>query len=77
MLKILENRDGFIKYCKDNKVDTGIHWQPGHKFTLFSECRRGDLTVTNKIGNEIVTIPLYKDLEDRDVEHIIKTINAF
>ena len=77
MVRLLEHRDEFIKYCKDNKVDTGIHWQPGHKFSLFSECRKGDLTVTNKIGSEIVTIPLYRDLTDLDVEHIIKIINAF
>ena len=34
-----EHRDALRDFLKAEGVDTGIHWQPGHWFSLFQECR--------------------------------------
>ncbi|MFI5239703.1 MAG: DegT/DnrJ/EryC1/StrS family aminotransferase [Gemmatimonadales bacterium] len=65
-------RDGLRAYLKERDIDTGIHWQPGHWFTLFSQCRRGDLSVTDRVGNEILSLPLHSMMEQSDLEQSLK-----
>lgn len=51
-------RDGLRSYLSERGIDTGVHWQPGHWFTLFKNCRRGSLQVTEHVGREILSLPL-------------------
>jgi dTDP-4-amino-4,6-dideoxygalactose transaminase len=65
------------EYMKENGVDTGIHWQAGHSFTYFKDCRRGSLDVTNKITEEIVSLPLHSKMRSEDVDAVIDSIHSF
>jgi dTDP-4-amino-4,6-dideoxygalactose transaminase len=58
-------------------VDTGIHWQPGHAFTLLRDCRRGDMTVTDRLGGEIVTLPLHSDSAPETLERVVAGVCSF
>ena len=58
-------------------VDTGIHWQPGHVFTLLRDCKRGDLAVTDRVGREIVTLPLHSDHAAGTLERVIEAVSSF
>ncbi len=53
-----EHRQPLRDYLKDNGIDTGVHWQPGHWFALLKDTRRGDMSITEKIGHEILSLPL-------------------
>lgn len=64
-------------YLYDNGIDTGIHWQPGHTFTLLKNCKRGDLSITDKIGNEILSLPLHSNMADSDMKKITETVKSF
>ena len=64
-------------YLKTNGVDTGIHWQPGHHFSLFKNVKSGDLTVTEKISTEILSLPLHSKMENEVVAKICLLINKF
>ena len=44
-------REPLRGHLRDQGVDTGIHWQPGHTFTLLRDCRRGDLAVTDLVAS--------------------------
>lgn len=77
VVRVTRNRDSFIDYCRENEIDTGIHWQPGHGFSFFKECRAGDLSVTNKIAKEIVTLPMYPGLTDAQINRVIDVVNGF
>ena len=70
-------REELREFMKENGVDTGIHWQAGHNFTYLSRCRRGSLDVTEKIVNEIVSLPLHSKMDKKDLIHIINTIKSF
>src|SRR5205085_11734549 len=48
-------RDELRQHLSNLGVDTGIHWQPGHWFTLFKDCKRGSLDVTDKVGRQILS----------------------
>jgi len=78
VLRIMNHkRSEFIEHLKEKGVDTGIHWQPGHKFSYFSNCKTGDLTVTEKIAQEIVTIPMYPDLTEEQMKKVTEAIRSF
>lgn len=70
-------RDALRAHLKDQGIDTGIHWQPGHWFSLFKEKRRGDLAVTEKVGREIFTLPLHSKMEFILIDRIVSAISEF
>ena len=70
-------REPLREYLKSNGVDTGIHWQPGHWFTLWKNCRAGDLTVTNRVGNEILSLPLHSGMTIESVEIVCAGIKNY
>ena len=72
-----EFRSAFKMHLKTQGIETGIHWRPGHTFAFYNSCRRGDLSVTDRISEEIVSLPFYPDLSVKEVEFICATINEF
>lgn len=71
------DRDDFRQHLRDAGVDTGIHWQPGHSFSFFGGCRRGDLSVTDRAVREIVSIPLHSRMDLADQEKVIHAVRGF
>jgi dTDP-4-amino-4,6-dideoxygalactose transaminase len=70
-------RDALRAYLGENRVDCGIHWQPGHWFTLLKGERRGDLTVTEAVGREILTLPLHSEMPRAWSERVVEVVRAF
>jgi len=71
------DREPLRNHLTDLGIDTGIHWQPGHWFTLFKNCRKGDLTVTDQIGKEIISLPLHSMMSEATQDQIINGIRSF
>lgn len=72
-----ERRSLLREYLSDHGIDTGIHWQPGHTFSLFKNCRRGDLTVTERIGDQVLSLPLHSMMPLETAEYIVRKIMNF
>ena len=72
-----KDRESLRKYMLEKGVDTGIHWQPGHWFTLFSNCRRGDLTVTDRVGKEILSLPLHSSMNEEDMQRVADAVCGY
>lgn len=72
-----ETRQPLRDHLKAQGIDTGIHWQPGHWFSLLQDARRGDLSVTDCIGHEILSLPLHSKMEPAGVERVVDGIRAF
>lgn len=71
-------RDEFRKYLLERGVDTGVHWRPGHWFTWLQGCRGADsLPVTDTVGQEMVTLPLWSDMDDRALTEVIEAVRGF
>ena len=78
VIRILNGRrQEFIQYMADHGVDTGIHWQPGHGFSAFKNCRAGNLDVTRQLGEQIVTLPMYPGLSEDEIDRICAAVRAF
>lgn len=64
-------------HLKSLGIDTGIHWQPGHTFSLFSKTPKGDLSVTDRVGNEILSLPLHSMMALETVKRVCDGIKSF
>ena len=74
VVRVPTDRTSFRDHLSQNGIDTGIHWQPGHQFSYFSDCRKGDLSVTEEIGEQILTLPMYPDLRNENLKKITQEI---
>jgi dTDP-4-amino-4,6-dideoxygalactose transaminase len=70
-------REPLRTFLNDRGIDTGIHWQPGHWFTLLKECRRGDLSVTDRLGQEVLSLPLHSMMSTDTLDRVIAGIKAY
>ena len=70
-------RDNLREHMKKEGVDTGIHWQAGHTFSFLKNCRKGDLEVTNKVVEQIISIPLHSKMSNNDFETVVDSIISF
>jgi dTDP-4-amino-4,6-dideoxygalactose transaminase len=70
-------RDDFRAYLGEHGVDTGIHWQPGHTFKYLAHCRKGDLSVTERAGDELVTLPLHSSMPRAWQQQVVDAVANF
>jgi len=54
-------------------IETGIHYNPIHNTTLYN--KKTKLSVTEKVGKEIVSIPIHANLNDSNIDYVISNIN--
>jgi len=71
------SREDFRSFLLEKGIDTGVHWQAGHDFSYFSECKRGSLDITNKITKEIVSLPLHSKMSEEDINYITDVIKDY
>ncbi len=69
-------RDQAITALRGLGIDTGIHWIPGHNFSFLRGCRRGDLSVTDRVGAEILTLPLHSYMSHSTIERVAEGLRA-
>jgi dTDP-4-amino-4,6-dideoxygalactose transaminase len=70
-------RDELRSHLSSLGVDTGIHWQPGHWFTRFADCRQGDLSVTERAGREILTLPFHSAMPEATIQRVVDGVRSF
>jgi dTDP-4-amino-4,6-dideoxygalactose transaminase len=77
-LRVLNGkRDALIAHLDQRAIDSGIHFIPVHEHTYFKSCRRGDLSVTDRVVKEVLTLPLHSNMHQEDVERVIEGITSF
>ena len=77
-IRVLDkNRKSLMDHLAKINIDVGVHWEPGHWFSLFKNCRRGDLSITDQIGEEIMTLPLHSMMNIETVDEIVDGIENY
>ena len=72
-----QRREKFIDHMNKLKIDIGIHWNPIHRFSYFSKSKKDELSITNKIADEICTIPLHSNMRSEHVNRVINGVKSF
>jgi dTDP-4-amino-4,6-dideoxygalactose transaminase len=74
------DRDELQVWLKEHEIGTGIHFPiPSHlqKAMSFLGYKPGDLPVTEKIAKEILSLPMYPELTDAQIDFVSETIRSF
>lgn len=76
-LRILNGkRNGLIEELQKAGIQTGIHYKPNHLLSFYGSGKLS-LPVTERVYNEIITLPLHPELTNEDVEEICQLINSY
>jgi dTDP-4-amino-4,6-dideoxygalactose transaminase len=70
-------RLALIEALKAKNIATGIHFLPTHKFTAAKNWPCGSMTVTERVCEEVVTLPLHSNMPDQTVDRVIDAIVDF
>jgi dTDP-4-amino-4,6-dideoxygalactose transaminase len=72
------DRKRFVQYLDQSGVQTNVHYPlPVHKQTAYAHLNHLQLPVTEKIHEEVISLPLNPTLTDQEVSYIINVINQF
>ena len=71
-------RDELVNYLRDQGVGASVHFSPAvHQMKPFANIKCGDLTNTENITSQIITLPMYPDMSNADAEHVSKAIKDY
>jgi dTDP-4-amino-4,6-dideoxygalactose transaminase len=69
-------RDGLRQFLSDRGIESGIHYKPNHLLSYFAG-KTGLLPITEKLYEELLTLPLHPGLTDADLDHVIASVKEF
>ena len=72
----LDRRDDFIAFLGERGIGTSVHYIPNHLYDIYTPYRR-PLPVTEQVWKRIVSIPLFPDLLDEQVNYTIEAVIEF
>ena len=76
----MDNRDALRSYLLEHGIETSVHYPvPIHLQVAAKDLgyKRGDFPVTEKQSERILSLPVHQNLQDDDLDHVVKTIKAF
>lgn len=77
ILRVLDGkRNELMDFLNEKGIGTGIHYIANHIQPYFKKYA-GPLPITEEVGNEILTLPLYYDMTDSDVDLVIQSVTEF
>ena len=66
-----------MEFLKSKAVGAGVHYIPNHTQPFFKKFAKHALPVTEKIAEQIITLPLYYDMTDGDVGLVVDSVKEF
>jgi perosamine synthetase len=73
-----KRRDALMDFLKKNGVPNKIYFKPIHKTKYYSRIVPGiKLPMTERLSKEVLSIPIFPDLSNKDIDHISVTIGEF
>jgi len=73
-------RDELHAYLREQGIGAGIHYPvPCHLQPVFKSLgyQKGDLPVTERIVNEIISLPIYAEMTSEQREYVVDTLRVF
>lgn len=74
-----ELRDDLVMYLRSKEIGASVHFYPAvHQQPFYKEgFRRTDLSNTEKLVNELITLPIYPTMSFEQVEFVVEQIHNF
>ena len=75
MVRVRSHRNELMDYLGARGVGTGVHYIPSHLFSFYHE-EGLVLPVTERMYREILSLPLFADITDGQVERVIQGVTS-
>jgi len=75
-----QKREELQKYLSENGINTGLHYPiPLHLQNAYkrSGLTNGSYRITEKVSNEILSLPMFPNLTEEQIEYVSQKIKAF
>ena len=72
---LVKNRKRFREKLSELGIETGTHYKPIHLMKMYK--KSNSLPITERVGEQIVTIPIHPNLKNSEIDKIINSINRF
>jgi dTDP-4-amino-4,6-dideoxygalactose transaminase len=75
-----EDRDGLMKYLNGKNVFPGLHYPvPCHLQKAYSHLgyKKGDCPNAEYLAEHCLSLPMYAELSDEDVDYVIEVLNQY
>ena len=77
-IRILNGRrEALIDHLARLNIEVGIHFVPVHKHTYFAACRQSPMPVTERVVDEVLTLPLHTFQTEAAIERVIAGVRSF
>ena len=76
----VRDREGLQKHLSEAKIDTGIHYPvPLHMQKAYANYgyKLGDFPVTERIAAEIVSLPMFPQLNEKQQRRVVENVKEF
>lgn len=76
----VQDRGGLQQYLQSKGISTGIHYPiPIHlqEAYRYLGCQRGDFPITEGCAEEILSLPMYPELTEEQIQYVVEAINGF
>jgi len=74
---LVEDRDRFFEYMKENEIGCSFHFTPLHLQPAFERFGKIKLPVTEFVGKRVVTLPLDAKVSDEEVERVVTCVKKY
>ncbi|MEJ0082989.1 MAG: DegT/DnrJ/EryC1/StrS family aminotransferase [Puia sp.] len=75
-----EKRDEFLKFLNEKNIFPGLHYPvPCHLQKAYASLgyKRGDFPNSEYLADHCLSLPMYAELSDEDVDYVIETLNSY
>ncbi len=74
----VENRNKLEKHLRKHKIPYGIYYpKPIYKYKAYINSRYSDLPMVEKVSNQCLSLPIYPELELRNIKIISNVLNDY
>ncbi|MBM4307990.1 MAG: hypothetical protein FJ123_14770, partial [Deltaproteobacteria bacterium] len=76
----VSQRDALQSYLSENGIMTGLHYPvPLHLQNAYmkSGFKKGDFPVTEKVSSEILSLPMFPQLTEPQIQHVVEKASTF
>ena len=77
-IRVLDGRrEALIDHLAAHNIEVGIHFVPVHRHTFFAAAPRSPMPVTERVVDEVMTLPLHTFQKEESVQRVIAAVRSF
>jgi len=73
----VEDRDELVKFLEKNGIETMVSWRIPNHLQPSLNLKHFSLPKTERLSNEVVSLPMYPELTDEQIHYVIDVIRDF